>query len=39
MEGFVDLANVTWHTEVFDKKLNITAGLQELLYGDGFLIM
>lgn len=39
MDTFIDLANVTWHTHIGDDCLNITGGLQELIYGDGFLIM
>ena len=39
METTMDLANVTWHTELMEKPFHITAGIQELIYGDGFLIM
>lgn len=39
METLVDLANVTWHTRIGEMDFDLTAGLQELLYGDGFLIM
>jgi hypothetical protein len=39
METLIDLANVSWHTQWGGRNLDITAGLQELMYGDGFLIM
>ncbi|MFH2002966.1 MAG: hypothetical protein ABIK28_25090 [Planctomycetota bacterium] len=39
MDTFVDLANMTWHNRWESNSLHITAGLQELIYGDGFLIM
>lgn len=39
METLFDLANVTWHTGIGGRQLDVTAGLQELLYGDGLLVM
>lgn len=39
MEMLLDLANASWHMDVSGWKLHLTAGLQEIVYGDGFLIM
>jgi len=39
MKPVMDLANVTWHTKLCDREFDLTAGLQEIIYGDGFLIM
>ena len=39
MQMFMDLANVSLHTQFGGRRLTVTAGLQELMYGDGFLIM
>ncbi|MBU0754211.1 MAG: alginate export family protein [Planctomycetes bacterium] len=39
METLFDLANVTWHTRIGNMDFDLTAGLQELLYGDGLLVM
>lgn len=39
MDTLVDLANLTWHTQLFDRNLDVTVGVQELKYGDGFLVM
>jgi hypothetical protein len=39
LETMLDLANVTWSTALGETPVDITAGYQELIYGDGFLIM